>query len=123
MTTLHGNLFRQNLLDVLHDCEAQGRDGQARGSTQQWGVQGVAPEAVFTQHLVLPRPEQIYAQEGKACDDRNQQPDGYVGGGTLFSWVAFNREALLTECNGYVVELGAGAASSSLLILSSSASV
>src|SRR5690625_4889059 len=55
--------------------------------------------------LKFPRPEDVDAQESQCTDYGNYQPNVDTTRGTLFSGVTSNRETLLAERNGDIIQL------------------
>ena len=106
VATLNGNLLGENLLDVLDNGEAQAQDAQTRGQAKQRGVKGMPPQAILTQHLVLPRPEEVHAKESDTHQDGDDKPEGDIAGSALLSGVSLDWEALLAEGNGDIIQLG-----------------
>ena len=105
VATLHGDFLRQNALDVLHDGDAQRKNGQAGRKTQQRGVQGVPCKALFAERLVVPWPEQVDGKECQTHDDGQCSPHADVDGSALFGRISGDRETLLAERHGDAVHL------------------
>ena len=106
---LNGDLLRDEALGVCRNTHAQQGDGQTRGDTQQRGVEGVPPQALFIHVLVLPRPEEVDGNECQAEDDGEDQVGGNPTGGTLLSRIVLDREAFLAVSDGHAVQFGAEA--------------
>ena len=107
MTLLDRDLLRNELLGELHCADTQADDGQAGGDAQHRGVEGVPPEAVLLEVLVLPGPEEVDRDEGQAEHDRQCPPETDTAGGTFLGGVALDGETLLAVGDGDIIELGA----------------
>ena len=106
MAALYRNLFRDEALNVFDSTEAHKENGQTHSDTDERGVERVEPETLLAKAFVLPRPEDVNAEEGNSHDDSEEEPEADQVYGALFSWVVGNREALLAVCNSNFVEFG-----------------
>src|SRR5699024_1418760 len=73
--------------------------------TEQRSVKVVPDKAFFAMNLKFPWPEDVDAQESQCTDYGNYQPNVDTTRGTLFSGVTSNRETLLAERNGDIIQL------------------
>ncbi len=93
------------LLGELHRAHTDTEDRQTEGQAEQRGVQVEEGVVLLARALVLPRPEEVDADEREGSHTREGEPECDVALGTLLGAGAFDGPPLLAERDVDAVEV------------------